>query len=284
MNQNVNKKVVDANVEVHSRLAKDYRKSEPHYRDENIEKVEARIDAIIGGSKIDRALDLGCGTGFMIDILRSRVGEVVGVDVTQEMLNEVDLDIEGAKVRLVNNDTGSYEPGEGSFQLVTAYSFLHHLSDLIPTFETAFKALSDGGTFYADLEPNFYFWEAISEVSKGGSYDPVVQREISALLTKGAEIEEQYGVAEDVFHHAEYGKDVTGGFKETSIVQSLKNVGFSKVECFYHWFIGEGHLINRDSVEKNVSLRDAKLVTECLERALPLSRNLFKYMGFVATK
>ncbi len=150
-------KSIEANIEVHSTLADQYN-TEPHFRAENIAKVERRLAEIVRETGATDMLDLGCGTGFMIDIARPHVQRIVGVDVTEAMLAKVDTETGPASVELVTHDTGTYEPEVGAFQVVTAYSFLHHLADVVPTLRTAAKALKSGGRFYADLDPNGAFW------------------------------------------------------------------------------------------------------------------------------
>jgi SAM-dependent methyltransferase len=226
---------------------------------------------------------LGCGTGFMIDIAKRHVRHIVGVDVTPAMLDRVDRS-GPATIEVVNHDTGTYSPDPGSFELVTAYSFLHHLAELGPTLRTASAALRRGGRFYADLEPNFYFWESINGLERHGAYHALVQREIEAVTFKDEEMETKFGVSREVFNHAEFGKDVAGGFKEESLREQLLGAGFSQVEIHYHWFLGEGALINSGGAPREDLLLQASVIDGALQRALPVSRNLFKYLGFVAIK
>lgn len=276
-------KVIDANIALHSKLAANYQACEPHFRPENVAKVEHRLAALVAETQADRLLDLGCGTGFMIDIAKRHVRHIVGVDVTPAMLERVDRS-GPATIEIVNQDTGTYAPAPGSFDLVTAYSFLHHLADLGPTLQTASAALRRGGRFYADLDPNFYFWQSINGLERHGAYHPLVQREIEAVTFKDEEMETKFGVSREVFNHAEFGKDVAGGFKEESLREQLLEAGFSLVEIHYHWFLGEGALINSDAAPREDLLRQAAAIDEALQRALPVSRNLFKYLGFVAIK
>lgn len=276
-------KVIDANIAVHSRLASQYQQCEPHFRPENVAKVERRLAALAAEIHAKNMLDLGCGTGFMINIAKPHVRHIVGVDVTAAMLERVDRS-GPARIETVNHDTGTYPAAPGTFQLVTAYSFLHHLAELPPTFKTASRALAPGGKFYADLDPNFYFWESIYHLERGGDYHALVQREIEAVTFKDEEIEAKFGVSREIFNHAEYGKDMAGGFKEEALREELQAAGFSRVEFHYHWFLGEGFLINSGTAPREELMKQATIINDALQRALPVSRNLFKYLGFVATK
>ncbi|MBN8664016.1 MAG: class I SAM-dependent methyltransferase [Chitinophagales bacterium] len=276
-------KVIEANIALHSRMSDDYSTCEPHFRPENIQKVEDKLKPVIEATNAKRLLDLGCGTGFMINIAKKYVQEIHGVDVTQAMMDKVDKS-GNATIVLHNHDTGSFPVEEGSFDVVTGYSFLHHLYDVLPTLQTAYKALRTGGQFYADLDPNYYFWEGVNQLDRNGQYDGIVKREIEMVTYKDEDIEKNFGVDKDVFNQAEFGKNIKGGFREEELVAALKNIGFNDVQFFYHWFIGQGKLINDESMDKTARFAHAEVMHDYLLKAMPLTRNLFKYVGFVATK
>ena len=82
--------VLQANIAVHSKLASVYRTTEPHFRAENVAVVDACLGAVVAATNAQRLLDLGCGTGFMIDVAKKHVREIVGVDVTRAMLDEIE--------------------------------------------------------------------------------------------------------------------------------------------------------------------------------------------------
>jgi SAM-dependent methyltransferase len=276
------KEVVQANIELHSKLSGHYNTCEPHFRHENIVHVDEKLKRIFEQTSAKRLLDLGCGTGFIINIAKKYVNEIVGVDVTQAMLDKVDQ-TGPCKISLTNHDTGSYSPN-GIFDVVTGYSFLHHLFEIKPTLKTAFKALKKGGVFYCDLDPNFYFWEAIHSLDRMKKYDPIVNREIEMVAFKDEDIEKAFGVEKDIFNKAEFGKNIAGGFKEEIIREALELTGFSKIEIFYHWFVGQGALINDATLTEAERFKIAGIIDMQLQKSLPLSRPMYKYLGFYATK
>jgi ubiquinone/menaquinone biosynthesis C-methylase UbiE len=276
-------KVVQANIDLHTRLSSDYNTCEPHFRPENVSRVEQRIQEIVQKTRAVKHLDMGCGTGFMINITRKYVDHIVGLDVTQAMLDKVDKS-GPAKIELHNHDTGTFPVAENSFDIVTGYSFLHHLYDVLPTLRTACRALKPGGILYADLDPNYYFWESVHTLKRDGVYDPIVKREVEMVTYKDEDIEKNFGVDKNTFNYAEYGKNIKGGFKEEDITDLLKKVGFSRVEFFYHWFLGQGQMINDKAQSKEENIKRADIVSDALQRCFPISRNLFKYVGFYAIK
>src|SRR4051794_32096257 len=189
--------VIQANIAVHSKLASIYAETEPQFRAENIALVDRRIKSVVEQAHAKSLLDLGCGTGFVINVAKHHVGRIVGVDVTRAMLDQVDKS-GPASIELHEHDTGTFPVEAGAFDVVTAYSFLHHLYDIEPTFATAAKALRTGGLFYNDQEPNFYFWDAITKLEGQGTYDPLVQNEIAQVAHKDDEIAKEHGIPNDV--------------------------------------------------------------------------------------
>ncbi|MBL4715024.1 MAG: class I SAM-dependent methyltransferase [Bacteroidia bacterium] len=264
-------------------MADNYNSCEPHFRPENIEKVEEQIKKLVPANEDSSLLDLGCGSGFIIHIAKKHFKLIHGVDVTQAMLDKVDLGGD-ATIELFNHDSGSYPVEEETFDAVTVYSFLHHLYDIEPTLKTAFKALKQGGKFYADLEPNYEFWFEINKLDRNGKHDPIVKREIEMVTYKDEDIEKNFGVDKEVFNNAEYGKNIQGGLKEEILRETLLSIGFKEVNIFYHWFLGQGQLINDEQYSKEERFDHANVMHTILEKALPLSKSLFKYLGFIAVK
>jgi len=277
------KKVISANQKLHTVLASSYNETEPHFRSENVVHVERKLSTIANATNARRLLDLGCGTGFIINIAKKYVKEIDGVDVTEAMLKRVDRS-GNAIIRLHLADSGSFSVTEGSYDVVTAYSFLHHLYDIGPTLRNAAKALRRGGKFYADLEPNFYFWRAISDLDPNGQYDSVVKREIDSIVEKDSEVQERFRVDKDTFNQAEYGKAFLGGFAHERLTEQLIVAGFRDVEIFYYWFLGQADLVNDSRRPRAEQVDMAEMFAETLTRGLPLTRQLFKYMGCVATR
>jgi SAM-dependent methyltransferase len=277
------RRVLDANIAVHTRLAADYARIEPHYRPENVARVGRRLRELVHQTRASALLDLGCGAGFIIDIARTMVDRITGVDATQAMLDRVNRD-GPAEVELIQSDSATVDVPVASYDMVTAYSFLHHLYDIAPTVRTAFEALRPGGVFYADLDPNYEFWRAVAALDPDAEYDPVVTREIAQVRAKGDQIQERYGISADVFDDAEYGKNRLGGFRAQLLAARLRQAGFSRVEVFYHWFLGQGRMINDPNTPRAIALAEADATDLALQRGLPLTKHLFKYLGIIAWK
>jgi ubiquinone/menaquinone biosynthesis C-methylase UbiE len=272
-----------ANIEVHSRLAGEYHKNEPHFRPESIARVTEIVQEIVTEINPQKVLDLGCGTGFMINILKQFVPNITGVDVTQAMMDLVDLSGK-AKIELINSDTGTVKLDAESYDMATAYTFLDHLHDMTPTFVNTYSALRKGGKFYADLSPNYFFWEAFKSLDSKKTYTPEVTRELNAVLSKDEEIEKEFGIKKETFRMAEYQKHIKGGLNEDEVRTQLLSIGFSKVDFIYHWYVGQAFIVNNPGASREENVQKAQLTHDALINMLPLSRHLFKYVGFIATK
>jgi ubiquinone/menaquinone biosynthesis C-methylase UbiE len=285
MIDNKYKEAIEANIEVHSAMADDYNTVEPHFKPESIKRVLDQIEKIYKDTSFEKVLDLGCGTGFMIDILAPFAKEITGVDVTQLMLDKVKKPLNtNLKLDLINSDTGTVNLKNEYYDLATAYTFLDHLYDMIPTFKNCYNSLKSGGVFYADLSPNAYFWDEIKKLNPQGKYDPTIDREIKAIYSKDEEIEAQFGVKKSTFTKAEFQKHIEGGLREELLKSQLESVGFKNIQFIYHWFIGQSHLINNKNIKKEKRFKQAETIHNCLTKSLPISRNLFKYIGFIAYK
>jgi 2-polyprenyl-6-hydroxyphenyl methylase / 3-demethylubiquinone-9 3-methyltransferase len=89
------------------------------------------LDTIDAFATPGRALDVGCGTGFLLERLAGRGFSGVGVDLSPESvaiagrrLGEI-----GASDRLSAEVGSAYEPPQGPFDLVTLTDVLEHLED-----------------------------------------------------------------------------------------------------------------------------------------------------------
>lgn len=137
---------------------------------------------------------------------------------------------------------------------------------------------------YVDLEPNFYFWDAINQLERDGNFDPIVKREQDMVTYIDDQIQERFGIEEGVMDLAEYGKNIKGGFREDQLLELFTKTGFSSVRVFYQWYIGQGFLINNELIPLEKRFEYAGVTEEILQKVMPLSRNLFKYVGVIATK
>ena len=92
-----------------------------------------------------RAVDLGCGTGIMLDHLVGRYEKAVGLDASQEMLDGYPLEAR-EHVRLVRADMAALPFAGGSFDVVICRSALHHMDDEVGVLSEIARILSPTGS------------------------------------------------------------------------------------------------------------------------------------------
>ncbi len=111
-------------------------------------KVEAAILDLIGDEKFQAHLDLGTGTGRILELLSDNCVKSVGVDASREMLSIARANLENAglsRVQVRQGDILNLPTTDGSFDLVTIHQVLHYLDDPQRAVQEAAKALRPGG-------------------------------------------------------------------------------------------------------------------------------------------
>lgn len=111
-------------------------------------RVEAGVLALLGDRRFDSVLDLGTGTGRMLEMLAPRAARAVGLDVSPAMLGvaRVNLDAAGLKhVQLRQGDAYALPPDLQGFDLVILHQVLHFLDDPSRAVREASRALRPGG-------------------------------------------------------------------------------------------------------------------------------------------
>ncbi len=105
----------------------------------------------IDGQRFARALDLGCGTGLSGRALRAACDVLVGVDLSEKMLEKAKL--AGGYDELHCADLlGFLERESAPFDLVTAADVLNYLGDLSLVFRRVRARLTDAGAFVFSTE------------------------------------------------------------------------------------------------------------------------------------
>lgn len=262
--------VLAANIRLSAAMAAEYKKNEPHYNLENIKVVDTKLRQLKRATKGESLLDLGCGTGFIIDIAQKYFDYIWGIDISEEMLHEIDVGKYHGSVCLEVGTTDKTPFKDKCFDVVTAYALLHHLHDIGPTLKEAQRVLKKDGIFYSALDPNFYFFEALNNMRKEGIISEIVARELRKVKEEKAN---KLHVA------AEPLKYLVGGFDEEYLAEELFKAGFDHWRIDYYWLLGEGFLIHNE-----VSKRHSEAIKGYVKSLLPLSRHLFKYVEILAVK
>jgi ArsR family transcriptional regulator len=110
--------------------------------------VEAAVLAAVAGRRFDLMLDLGSGTGRMLELLAPHYRRGIGIDQGREMLTVAraklaQAGIGHAQVRL--GDIGDLDPGLARADLIVIHQVLHYFDDPGRLLAQVRRALRPGG-------------------------------------------------------------------------------------------------------------------------------------------
>ncbi len=121
-------------------------------------RVEAALLALLGAVRFDSLLDLGTGTGRMLELLAPHALRAVGLDVSPAMLNAARVNLDAASLRQVQlrqGDAYAIPPDLTGFDLVLLHQVLHYLDDPARALREAARVLNPGGRLLAvDFAPH----------------------------------------------------------------------------------------------------------------------------------
>jgi ubiquinone/menaquinone biosynthesis C-methylase UbiE/predicted DNA-binding transcriptional regulator len=112
------------------------------------EQVEGALLDLIGPAQVPTYLDLGTGTGRILELVSARAARAVGVDLNGEMLALARARIEKAAlahVQVRRGDLFQLPYSERSFDLITLHQVLHYLEDPSAAVAEAARVLKPGG-------------------------------------------------------------------------------------------------------------------------------------------
>ncbi len=120
--------------------------------------VEGELLKLLGNKPVDTLLDLGTGTGRLLQLLEGVYRKAVGVDVSRDMLAvaRTNLDKSGTSKATVRHGDIFNLPVEGQdFDLITIHQVLHFLADPQGAIVEAARVLRPGGRMVIiDLAPH----------------------------------------------------------------------------------------------------------------------------------
>lgn len=158
------------NTRAHDRIAGDFdRRHDEIFNPVEQERLRTKLDAaarlISTDSETRVALDYGAGTGNVTRHLLDMRIRTVAADVSSGLLDVI-RDRYGwtgiCETQLINGeDLG--EVSDEQFDMVTAYSVLHHVPDYLRAVREMIRVLKPGGVLYLDHEHSPRFWSQSHE-------------------------------------------------------------------------------------------------------------------------
>lgn len=112
------------------------------------EEVEAAILEAAGPSRLGLLVDVGVGTGRMLEIFADRIERGIGIDNNRMMLNIARINLENAGIAhcsVREADVTAMPLSDSSVDLMTVHQVLHYLSDPGVAIRECSRALIPGG-------------------------------------------------------------------------------------------------------------------------------------------
>lgn len=111
-----------------------------------INELEASV--IIGAVTGKNVLEVGCGTGLILDMVANEApAALIGVDLSQGMLRHA----HDSGHAVVNGSALAIPFPDGVFDLAYSFKVLPHVPDLGQVMKEVLRVIADGGVFYAEL-------------------------------------------------------------------------------------------------------------------------------------
>ncbi|MDQ0316694.1 ArsR/SmtB family transcription factor [Amorphus orientalis] len=110
--------------------------------------VEAAMRRLVGAVPFRSMLDLGTGTGRMLELFQDLYERGLGVDASAAMLSVARMNLANAQIqhaRVRQGDIFALAMPQESYDLVTLHQVLHYLEDPASAIEEAARVLRPGG-------------------------------------------------------------------------------------------------------------------------------------------
>ncbi len=122
------------------------------------EKVEQAMLDAVAGKKIEDLLDLGTGTGRMLEVFGDVIIRGMGIDINREMLAIARAKLEEKQLthcQVRHGDIHNVSLPSGSVDLITVHHVLHYLNDPVIVINEASRLLkSKGFLLVVDFAPH----------------------------------------------------------------------------------------------------------------------------------
>lgn len=112
-------------------------------------EVEAAMLAAVDTPFVDRVLDIGTGTGRMLEVFAGRTARGLGVDRSRQMLSVARARLDDDRLShcsVRQSDIYDLDVPDGSQDVVILHHVLHFLSDPASALDVACQKLAPGGT------------------------------------------------------------------------------------------------------------------------------------------
>jgi ubiquinone/menaquinone biosynthesis C-methylase UbiE len=196
------------------------------------------ISGIFKDNNIKSVLDLACGTGIISEKLIDCGFDIIGIDMSSDMLTEAEIRLNSYKGRysLINAKMQDFKLTESVDGVICCLDSINHLTDekdVLKTFNNVFDSLNIGGIFIFDVNSVYKHQTALNNKAyvfdeedfflswDNELLDDNIVRIMLDFFVFNGESYDRY--SEEFFERA---------YSEASLSNMLKNAGFSEVRIY----------------------------------------------------
>ncbi|MBT4491429.1 MAG: class I SAM-dependent methyltransferase [Rhodospirillaceae bacterium] len=119
----------------------------------------------VGANAFGVTAEICCGRGETAKLLGRQIDEVVGLDVSSEMLSHAEEVAEGPPFVAIQGDATRMPLASNAFDTVVILGGIHHVNDRAELFAEIFRILRPGGLLiYREPVSDFFLWKMIRAV------------------------------------------------------------------------------------------------------------------------
>ncbi|WP_454055145.1 class I SAM-dependent methyltransferase [Clostridium sp. Marseille-Q7071] len=159
--------------------------------------ISGEIDKWLGDKINNNAMEFGCGTGLITFNLKNKFKDIMMVDNSAGMIEEVNKKIKNQNVNNIRTWCGNIDEidDENKYDVIYTSMTLHHIVNISKVLEKLHSLLS--------LEGELYIVDLVEE--------------------------------DGTFHSSEKGFEGHNGFNQNDLMETLKNIGFKDIrnKVFY---------------------------------------------------
>lgn len=192
------------------------------------ENTRRRLRAVIDSHRADigrgLAVNIGCGTGNMLDLMQALLPGSCGFDISPEMAALA----RRHTPRVLVADLNHLPFPRGSVSFAAMFGVLHHVYDHVRFFCELREALMPRGVFYADYDPNYYAVRRFKEHWLLGRLWAAVEWYSALVKRVDARVDERTLLLAEYYDLKEF------GLRAEALAQALREAGFTDIAVIPH--------------------------------------------------
>ena len=129
----------------------------------------------------DFVLDLGCANGLLFPLISSKVGMVVGVDVSRELLHNAKKGVSESNIHLIQVDADHLPFQTGRFNIVFAFTVLQNMPSPLRTLKQIRLVTKEDGKVIVTALKKIFSIKAFFEILKKSGFNIISLEDVAGL-------------------------------------------------------------------------------------------------------